>query len=231
MSKEPIDIPRIPRNTLSKTAPVRRDPWIVERCKGRKVLHVGCTDYPFTAPKFANGTLLHQEMAPVAAKLVGIDLDEPSIRFLTEKGVPDLHVVDAANVKVLLEQIGFEPDLVVAGEVIEHLNEPQAFLRGLRSAMSERASLIVSIPNAFHYLGIINILLGREKVHPDHVAYYSVGTITETLRRAGFRVVDIQPYNNGQARLWDRICHAPFVLLTRFVPHLSIGYVVEAHPA
>ena len=231
MSSQAIDIPRIPRIVLSKGAPVRRDPWIVERCRGRKVLHVGCTDYPFTAPKFARGSLLHQEIAPVAAKLVGIDLDAPSIAFLTEKGIPDLHVADAANVKGLLEQIGFEPDMVVAGEVIEHLNEPQAFLKGLRSAMSDNASLIVSIPNAFHYLGIINILLGREKVHADHVAYYSVGTITETLRRAGFRVVDIQPYNNGQARLWDRICHLPFRIVTRLVPHLSIGYVVEARPA
>lgn len=231
MSTKLTDVPRVPRVSLSPKPPVRREPWILERCAGRRVLHVGCTDYPFTEPKFANGTLLHQDLAKVAGRLVGIDLDAASVGFLTAKGVPDIHVADAAKVKDLLGRIGFEPEVVVAGEVVEHLDEPQAFLRGLREAMPADSRLIVSIPNAFFYLGILGIFLGREKVHPDHVAYYSVGTITETLRRAGFQVTDIRPYRNAQARPLDRILHLPFRLVTWIWPHFSIGYVVEARPA
>lgn len=222
------EVERIPRIDLPKTPVVVREELLESLVKGRKVLHVGCTDSPYTRERHAAGLLLHNRLAPLASRLVGIDLDQDAIAWLSAQGVPDLHVADATRLGGFLESISFAPDLVLAGEVVEHLSNPGNFLSALREGLPSGARLVVTVPSAFAYFGILQMLLGREKVHPDHVAYYSYGTLKTLLEGNGFEVESLTPCRNREARSIDRILHWPFHQFLRLRPHFATGYVAVA---
>jgi len=225
------DVDRVARIAMPYTPPVIREDYLVGLCQGKKVLHVGCTDSPFTRQKFGMGLLLHEKLRAVSSRLVGIDLDGDAIAWLTAQGISDLYVADATDMDGFLERIGFQPDVVLAGEVIEHLSNPGLFLAGIRKAIPRDAQLIVTVPSAFAYFSILQMILGREKVHPDHVAYYSFGTLRELLNRHGFLSEKILPCRNQEMRSLDKVLHFPFHLMLRLFPHFSSGYVAIARPS
>ena len=217
---------KIPRQKLPRRRLVYRDDYIVGLCRGRRVLHIGCTDAPLTQAKFEAGALLHRKLEGVAAHLVGVDLDSESIEWLRERGIENIHVADAERIREFLEGINFVPDLILAGEVLEHLANPGAFLSGIEEGMREGAELVLSVPNAFWGEGFLHVLTGREKVHPEHVAYYSYHTVRRLLERIGLAVVDIFPYRNPAAGLGKKITEMLQRPLQWISPHFCAGYVV-----
>lgn len=222
------EVERIPRIRLPGRPARIREELLEEIVRGKKVLHVGCTDSPFTRSRHPAGLLLHERLRPLCSKLVGIDLDADAIQWLAGQGVPDLHVADATKLGGFLESISFQPEVVLAGEVVEHLSNPGNFLEGLRAGIPRGCRLVVTVPSAFAYFGILQMLLGREKVHADHVSYYSYGTLKTLLERNGYQVEGVHPVYNREARRLDRILHAPFHAFLRFRPHFATGYAAIA---
>jgi 2-polyprenyl-3-methyl-5-hydroxy-6-metoxy-1,4-benzoquinol methylase len=200
----------------------------VQQCIKKNVLHIGCADAPFTRSRFLNHTLLHSQIGRVARKLAGVDVDREAIEWLASQGVQDLFQGDAANIEDILPKVGFVPDIVVAGEVLEHLLQPADFLRSIKRSMNQHTELIISVPNAFSLFDILNMLLGSEKIHPEHIAYYSYHTIVELLRRAGLQTVTIFPYRRKSSTWRDRLFRLLFGIFLWMRPHFSSGYVVTA---
>jgi 2-polyprenyl-3-methyl-5-hydroxy-6-metoxy-1,4-benzoquinol methylase len=213
---------------LLRRSVLERDAHLVSACRDKDVLHVGCTDAPFTRSKYQSGDLLHSKLQVVARKLAGVDIDAFSIHWLSEQGLSNLHIGDASQIENIVPIIGFSPDIIIAGEVLEHLSHPLDFLLGIRKFMRPSTKLLLSVPNAFYIEGFVRVALGFEKVHPEHVAYYSYFTLQELLARADLRIADFHPctYETTVAsgRL-SRILAAPILLLC---PHLAPGYVVQA---
>lgn len=89
-----------------------------------------------------------------------------------------------------LERTNKSFDVVFAWEVLEHILEPDNFLRLIRSVLKPGAPLILSTPNErsveTRELGVdsSNILF-------DHVRLYNPTAITALLKRNGFRVVEL----------------------------------------
>jgi 2-polyprenyl-3-methyl-5-hydroxy-6-metoxy-1,4-benzoquinol methylase len=227
-----VQLEKTPRKPLPRSKIVDRDPYFLDACRGKKVLHIGCTDAPFTRAKFASGALLHQKLGPITSILVGVDIDKESVDWLTERGVKDLYVGDASNIKTLVVKIGFIPDVIVAGEVLEHLSSPLDFLTGVREGMKDGTKLLISVPNAFWLEGFLHVLLGKEKVHPEHVAYYSYYTIRQLLERADLEVQDCHPCRYQPSGWRKALTDAIQASFTWVSPHFAPGYVVlAARPA
>lgn len=179
---------------------VDRVTFILERCKGRRVLHLGCTNHPYTSEAVSDGSLLHLRLREVAEDLHGFDSDMEGIDTLGSLGFDNLHQVD-------LEQLEAAPldktfDVIVAGEVIEHLSNPGLFLKGIRRFMTDDSELVLTTVNAYSAMRFIQYALrGKggeaEPVHPDHVAYYSYRTLTVALQRAGFSLAEFAYYDLG----------------------------------
>jgi SAM-dependent methyltransferase len=74
----------------------------------------------------------------------------------------------------------------VAGEVLEHVPDADAFLRGCRELLVPGGRLCVTVPNACSPKIGLRSLTGREVIHPDHRTYYGPRTLARTLRGAGF---------------------------------------------
>lgn len=181
-----------PLERLSVQRPTHRSPFVVERCRGRVVLDLGCRDETALV-KCGTPQWLHGEILKVAKEVVGVDLAQD---------IPSEGLATGPNGKILqgdvnqLEQVvrGQMFDVVVAGELLEHLTDPLAFLRQLRRLYPGR-ELVLTTPNATALSNVILALGSRESNHHDHLAIFSVKTLNTLCLRAGFQDWDIIPYH------------------------------------
>ncbi len=151
-----------------------------------QVAHLGCSDSPYTAELLADSALLHARLVR-AASVTGIDVDVAGLELL-RRALPDERFVLADITREVPESECGRYGLVIAGEVLEHVPDADAFLRGCRTLLTPAARLCVTVPNACSPKIGLRALAGRESVHPDHRVYYGPRTLTRTLAGAGFAV-------------------------------------------
>ena len=209
---------------------VQRLEIIRQFCVEKKVLHLGCTNYPYTNEAIDSDMLLHFELEKICAELWGLDADQAGIDILKNHGSErifrgDLEKLDAASVEGPF-------DVIVAGEMIEHLNNPGLFLNGVKRFMGPDSVLLLTTINAycafrFFYYGARGRRGKAEPVHPDHVAYYSYSTLKLLLERHDLRVENFLYYDIGYE-------HRPHVrwflkivndICVRFVPQWADGVI------
>ncbi len=179
---------------------VDRVSFIKKMCEGKKVLHLGCTNYPFTVDSIKRDALLHFELKKVAEKLYGFDFDRAGLDILEKAGEENLYLADLEKLDELELDETF--DVIVAGEMIEHLSNPGLFLRGIKRFMNAETNLVITTINA--YSGMRFFIYGlrgrggvREPVHPDHVAYYSYKTLSLVIDRENLAIKDFFFYDLG----------------------------------
>lgn len=179
---------------LPRARVVDRDAWLGEQCRRRRVVHVGFADSGFTRRHQRDGRWLHDHLARAAAELVGIDIDAAGVADAVGTGY-EAYAVDCADDGAVAD-LGLEPaDVVVAGEVIEHIDRPGPFLDGLRHLCRPDGRLIVTTPNAYGLINVAASVLGGIEInHPDHVVMFTWRTLTELARRHGWRVVETATY-------------------------------------
>jgi SAM-dependent methyltransferase len=80
-------------------------------------------------------------------------------------------------------------DCIVAGEVIEHLSNPGAFLDKMALHLKPDGHLIITTPNAFNIRLFWRILKNNNiKAHGEHTCWYDPLTLTQLLMRHSFGV-------------------------------------------
>jgi len=85
-------------------------------------------------------------------------------------------------------------DVILAGEIIEHLSNPGLFLKQCKKHLKKEGFLILSTPSTFNlYENLKNVLFLRinPPVNPEHTFYYSPSTIKELIERESFKVEKI----------------------------------------
>lgn len=215
---------------------VQRVEYLKEVCKGKSVLHLGCTNWPYTDIVLREGTLLHTQLADIASELYGFDADQEGLDVLSAGGVENLYRADLER----LEEVELDKkfDVILAGEMIEHLSNPGLFLRGIKRFMRADTALVITTINAYGGVRMFQYgLRGRggsaEPVHPDHVAYYSYSTIHHILARENitakrFLFYDIGPEHRPHNRFYINWVNDICVF---FAPQLADGIIVECELA
>lgn len=209
---------------------VQRLDLIKEVCSGKRVLHLGCTNYPYTEEAIKNDMLLHFELEKIAGDLSGIDTDQAGIDILTAHGSKQIILGDLEN----LDRIELDGtfDVIMAGEIIEHLNNPGLFLNGIKRFMNERSILLLTTINA--YCGMRFFLYGikgkrgkNEPVHPDHVAYYSYSTLKLLLERHHLNISEFMFYDLGNEHRPHNRKILNFIndVCVKFAPQLADGVI------
>jgi SAM-dependent methyltransferase len=212
---------------------VQRVDYLREMCRGKKVLHLGCTNWPYTQAALDDDALLHLSLKEIAGELWGFDADEEGLKVLRrERGVENLYRADLERLDQL--ELDEQFDIILAGEMIEHLSNPGLFLRGIKRFMRPDSTLVITTINA--YCGFRLFMYGlrgrggrAEPVHPDHVAYYSYSTIHHMLSRENlvarrFLFYDIGPEHRPHNRFWINFIND---LCVRFAPQLADGIIIE----
>lgn len=163
--------------------------FLIEYCRNKRVLHLGCVDAGVLEEKWAKGILLHQRLAAVSSELWGIDIDKAGIQFLESKGVARLLAADVTQENQIRPLKDQTFDVIVAGEIVEHLLNPGLFLEAIKPLMrSGHTELIVTVPNAFGIDALVALLRNVEFVHPDHNYWFSYYTITNLMRKCGYTI-------------------------------------------
>lgn len=161
--------------------------WLKARIRGRSVVHVGCCDHlPIIEKKRTRGYWLHEHLVKNATHCIGVDTDVEGVRFLVEE-LKQENIYCADLLQDEIPQIDTRTwDYLFLGEVLEHIDNPVAFLQQSREKYSGRIrELIVTVPNAFKYKNIRNALKHRERINSDHRYWFTPYTLAKVISCAG----------------------------------------------
>lgn len=156
------------------------------QARGRKVLDVGCVSHNFHFASGGRGNWLHQHIVDVAAECVGTDYDEVGVKEMREAGYDVVRADITGDVSALRERGPF--DVIIAGEIIEHLGAPQALLERCAELLRPGGRLVMTTPNPFAPRRARMGALGMTWENVDHVTYLFPSGIAEMADRAGLRL-------------------------------------------
>ncbi len=164
---------------------VDRIEFLLAACRGRRVIHVGFADARYRLLQQESESWLHDHLADVASSLVGIDVDASGVEDARGRGY-EAYVADCCD-RDALSGLEIEPaDVVIAGELIEHVGRPGDLVSALHVLCRSGGTLIVTTPNACGWVNPMAALVGYEVNHPDHVVLFTWWTLTNLLRRHGW---------------------------------------------
>ena len=187
--------------------------------------------------KRGRGTWLHEVVASEARETVGVDADTAGVERARELGF-DAYAADVED-REALASLGLEPaDVVVAGELLEHLDRPGDFLEAVKGLVAPGGVLLLTTPNAHSLTNVLGALAGREFVNVDHVSWLSWRTLETLLTRHGWRLESLAYYRFPQvesggraARMLFNAYQAIATPLFKLRPNLADGLLVVARLA
>ncbi len=153
--------------------------------RGKRVLDCGAAMGIYPTVETDRSILLHDKISRAASYVLGIDSYLPSVTQLRSEG----YNVVFGDVEQL--QLSEKFDIVVAGELIEHLSNPGKFLEAALNLMEPQGKLILTTPNVYGITEIIRNLFGEGWTPDSHVACYSERTLTNLLCSNGYAVKEV----------------------------------------
>ncbi|MBM3662110.1 MAG: class I SAM-dependent methyltransferase [Actinobacteria bacterium] len=181
-------IQRLPRAQV-----VDRVPFLVDAVRCRRAAHVGFVDAGCWQLHERLDRWIHAHLDRAAAHLIGVDIDAAGVERARSNGF-EAYVADCRD-GAALAALPVDPvEVVVAGEVIEHVDEPGPFLAGLRSLTESGGRLVLTTPNASGLLNSAAAVAGFEVNHPDHVVAFTWFTLSNLLERHGWTVRQVATY-------------------------------------
>lgn len=164
---------------------VFRQRFLEDYVKGKTVLDLGSVEHDLYRDNIQKGKWLFASLQKNARRIVGVDFLQQAIDELTRQGY-DIRYGDVENLGQL--QVDEQFDLIIAGELIEHLPNPGRFLQSISKFMSPKTELVLTTPNAFGFIRFTDALIRRERTRTDHMAYYSTNTLGQVLQAHGYEV-------------------------------------------
>lgn len=185
--------------------------------EARHVLEVGCGSGAFAAA--------YKERNP-ACRYVGVELFPEAAA--AARGVVDHleigSIEDAAVMQALDAARGDTPfDLLIFGDVLEHLHDPWAVLAALRARTAPDGVCVACIPNIGHWSIIRQLMAGRWDyadsglLDRTHLRFFTVDTAIAMFRTAGWT------FSNARSRiLWPDKTEAALADFLPLAPKLGV---------
>jgi SAM-dependent methyltransferase len=160
----------------------------------------------------------------------GVDSDVTSVEFArSQPSLPNLSFMLPRDLE------GHAPfELVIASEVIEHVDEPGEFLSFLKSKLTKGGKIVLTLPNGYGpfelaamaeaLLQVTRILPGLRKIKhaifgvptghvtskdtlavSPHINFFSFGKICTLIRNSGFHILEYRPRTLLCGFLLDRM--------------------------
>ncbi|MEO6701266.1 MAG: bifunctional glycosyltransferase/class I SAM-dependent methyltransferase [Jatrophihabitantaceae bacterium] len=145
-----------------------------------KILDVGCS-----------GGLFAERARAAGHHVTGVDyLEIPGVRQRTDRFL----VADLEG--GLPAEVGDRFDIVVAGDIIEHLSRPGELLRQFREVLRPGGQVLLSVPNFGHWYPRTRVVTGsfgydrRGILDNTHLRFFTRSTLRRAVKAAGFDILD-----------------------------------------
>ena len=195
--------------------------------ENKKVLDIGPAELIGTVHRFKEARWLHGKIASVATEVIGLEINEEQVDALRDMGY-DIRLGDAESF-----YLGETFDVVVAGELIEHLSNPGKFLECARRHLRPNGVLLLTTPNRFSALAFLKVLRRNQVPSYDkpiakHVIYFDEDSDKNLLTRYGFSDIIIAYYEAVGDPPKDFRTQLLNAFLRRYRPVLLSGLLVSA---
>ena len=149
---------------------------------GKRVLDIGC----------ATGYLARL-LSKQDCTVVGIDINAEAVEAAREHCEQAICAdVEAAPLSTLVSEKSF--DVVVCGDVLEHLTNPGRLLEEIRSVLDDDGYVVASFPNVAHgavRLALVNGQFDYQEeglLDDTHLRFFTLKSVDELLLGAGYRI-------------------------------------------
>ena len=172
---------------------------IVNLCKDKSVLHLGFIQHSdLYKDLIKDDNWLHEKISKVSTKLIGFDYLKDDVEIIKKEYNYECYFADVTR----LEDVEYTEklDIIVCGELIEHLDNPGLMLAGIKKYMHENTKLIITTPNPWSRNRLSLIKKGvyeSEWLNKEHTCWYSFQTLIQLLERYNY-IEDKYSYYNGE---------------------------------
>jgi SAM-dependent methyltransferase len=146
---------------------------------------------------------VHKALAAVADQTVGIELYGDGVSYLRSKGY-DVRLADACSL-----EFNEKFDVIVAGDVIEHLDNAGGFLSSCHRHLLPGGVLLITTDSPWFWKHIVRAaLFGRVKNNLEHVSWIDPVLLRQLASRFGFSM-DEKEVVYGAREMWLRCLPLP----------------------
>jgi 2-polyprenyl-3-methyl-5-hydroxy-6-metoxy-1,4-benzoquinol methylase len=149
---------------------------------GRNVLELGC----------ATGYTTRLLTQYLNCKVTGVEY----VAQAAERARPYCQqlVIGDVEKSEVLDQLSGLYDVILAGDILEHLHHPERVLQQLRARLQPGGCWIISVPNIAHWSVRKELLMGRFNftergiMDATHLRWFTRRTLVDLLQKTGYRV-------------------------------------------
>lgn len=190
---------------------------------GQKILDVGFVGQGVTS---SQEKWPHAYLLKTGADVFGVDLSLDRVKF------PDKTRYQEASAEGFSFP-GVAFDVIIAGDLIEHLPNPGLFLDCCRNHLHGNGVLILTTPNCFNLFNLTEKLSKDEPtVNADHTCYFNHKTLRVLLEKCNLSVVErsyIYSLEYTHAESWKKkIQNILYRVLSYFTPKFVETLVMVA---
>ena len=162
-------------------APVEnRIAYLTELAAGKRVLDVGVVDHAIGRRE--EERWLYGAIAASAAYCLGVDVLPEAVADLQAKGF-NVRLHD-----VCTEAVDDVFDVIICGEVVEHLGHPAGLFKSARKMLRPGGRLVLTTPNPYYIGHVRDSFRGIFDESVDHVTLLAPSGIAEFAEREGMRL-------------------------------------------
>jgi 2-polyprenyl-3-methyl-5-hydroxy-6-metoxy-1,4-benzoquinol methylase len=154
--------------------------------RNKSVLELGCATGRVTRLLKAQGC----KVTCVEAVAEWADQALPFCEKLIVGNLEDEHTLSALT--------GEKFEVILAGDVLEHLREPGALMKALRHNLHPEGYWVISVPNIAHWSVRKELLQGRFNftetgvMDRTHLRWFTVDTLRRMVEEAGYKVQEME---------------------------------------
>lgn len=178
------------KNYRFDPAPLNTHMLLMEQIpENSKVLEIG------TASGYLGEYMIHEKHCDVW----GIEVVESEYKEAVECGYKELLHKSAEE---LLRDNDFTDqkfDVILLGDVLEHMVNPGEVLFGLKKYLKEGGKVVISMPNIAHYTTRWHLLTGNWQMQDSgildrtHLRFFTRDTAVEMIKKAGYELESARP--------------------------------------
>jgi len=210
---------------INKAKTVNKFDKVIQLCEDKKVLDVGCVGQD---KSYQSELWLHARIKKVSRDLIGSDIDVEGAKVLNSKG---FIVFTPDELNAQRDEMKF--DVIVMGDVIEHVDNPVEFLNFYSQFLTENGTMLICTPNVLGARYSLQVLFfGNSGTNPEHTFGFEPYTILELFSRSKVEPVSfywLKEYSKPQnyKQIYIRL-HAAFLIFLRKYYHANFMFIVKS---